>query len=135
MDTPTEEVPITPATTTFPGLPSHHLVPSSHFIHPLATPHGAPRASFPLSDVEQRARGDGPPGRPQFKIRHSSSTVLSLRQHEMSQPNRFETDYTLLRNLGNGEFSDAWEVQDHTREGQVYAVKRTKQPFLGPKDR
>lgn len=135
LDTPTEEVPITPATTTFPALPSQHLVPSSHFIHPLATPHGAPRASFPLSDVEQRARGDGPPGRPQFKIRHSSSTVLSLRQHEMSQPNRFETDYTLLRNLGNGEFSDAWEVQDHTRDGQVYAVKRTKQPFLGPKDR
>ncbi|GAA5987874.1 hypothetical protein JCM10908_007252 [Rhodotorula pacifica] len=138
LDTPKEEVPFTPATATFPALPSQHLVPTgqhSNFIHPLATPHGAPRASFPLSDLEQRARGDVPPGRPQFKIRHSSSTVLSLRQQEMSQPNRFETDYTLLRNLGNGEFSDAWEVQDHTREGQVYAVKRTKQPFLGPKDR
>ncbi|GAA5876049.1 hypothetical protein JCM3774_004488 [Rhodotorula dairenensis] len=138
MDTPTEEVPITPATESFPALPSHHLVPTgqvSNFIYPLATPHGAPRASFPLSELEQRARGDAPPGRPQFKIRHSSSTILSLRQHEMSQPNRFETDYTLLRNLGNGEFSDAWEVQDHTREGRVYAVKRTKQPFLGPKDR
>lgn len=140
LDTPTEEAPITPALSTFPDLPTHAFAPSNQhsvFIQPLATPHGAPRASFPLSDQEHRARGEDVPGpgRPQFKIRHSSSTVLSLRQQELSQPSRFETDYTLLRNLGNGEFSDAWEVQDHTREGKVYAVKRTKQPFLGPKDR
>ncbi|GAA6032450.1 hypothetical protein JCM8097_008181 [Rhodosporidiobolus ruineniae] len=154
LDTPTEEPPITPATPAFPGLPPHPFAASTQstvFLQPLATPHGAPRASFPLSHLEQRqhllpiqtsssalAGGSGAhpsQGRPQFKIRHSSSTVLSLRQQEMNQPSWFESNFTLLRSLGNGAFSDAWEVSDHSREGQVYAVKRTKNPFLGPKDR
>ncbi|GJN91015.1 hypothetical protein Rhopal_004029-T1 [Rhodotorula paludigena] len=154
LDTPTEEVPITPATPAFPNLPSHPFAPagqSTVFLQPVATPHGAPRSSFPLSDAEHRqhllktgalpglvassASSGSSTGRPQFKVRHSSSTVLSLRQQEMAQPNWFETNYTLLRSLGNGAFSDAWEVSDHSREGKVYAVKRTKAAFLGPKDR
>ncbi|BGP48763.1 mitosis inhibitor protein kinase swe1 [Rhodotorula kratochvilovae] len=144
LDTPTEEPPITPATPAFPALPSHPLAPSGQstvFLQPIATPAaGAPRASFPLSEAESRQHqlktgGGGGGGRPQFKVRHSSSTVLSLRQQEMAQPNWFESNYTLLRSLGNGAFSDAWEVADLSREGRVYAVKRTKNPFLGPKDR
>lgn len=154
LDTPTEEIPITPATPAFPNLPSHPFAPagqSTIFLQPVATPHGAPRSSFPLSEAEHRqhllktgalpglvassALSGSSNGRPQFKVRHSSSTVLSLRQQEMAQPNWFETNYTLLRSLGNGAFSDAWEVSDHSREGKVYAVKRTKAAFLGPKDR
>ncbi|BGP25181.1 Fungal Wee1 protein [Rhodotorula toruloides] len=141
LDTPTEEPPLTPATPAFPNLPPHPFAlpnQASIFLQAAQTPHGAPRASYPLSEAEQRQRPPGPPptlGRPQFKVRHSSSTVLSLRQQELSQPSRFEANYSLLRNLGNGAFSDAWEVADHTRDGQVYAVKRTKNPFLGPKDR
>ncbi|BGP00036.1 Mitosis inhibitor protein kinase SWE1 [Rhodotorula toruloides] len=140
LDTPTEEPPVTPATPAFPNLPPHPFAlpnQASIFLQAAQTPHGAPRASYPLSEAEQRQRPGPPPpqGRPQFKVRHSSSTVLSLRQQELSQPSKFETNYTLLRNLGNGAFSDAWEVADHTREGKVYAVKRTKNPFLGPKDR
>lgn len=140
LDTPTEEPPVTPATPGFPNLPPHPFAlpnQASIFLQAAQTPHGAPRASYPLSEAEQRHRPHPPPpqGRPQFKVRHSSSTVLSLRQQELSQPSRFETNYTLLRNLGNGAFSDAWEVADHTRQGRVYAVKRTKNPFLGPKDR
>ncbi|GAA6008814.1 hypothetical protein JCM10207_001733 [Rhodosporidiobolus poonsookiae] len=145
--TPTEEVPITPATPAFPHqLPTQPFAASNQstvFLQPLATPHGAPRASFPLSALEQRQQLGGPgpsvvgggAGRPQFKVRHSSSTVLSLRQQEMQQPSYFETNFVLLRTLGNGAFSDAWEVADRSRDGQVFAVKRTKAPFLGPKDR
>lgn len=40
----------------------------------------------------------------------------------------------MLRSLGNGSTSDAFEVSDKKRKG-VYAVKRTKQPFGGSKDR
>ncbi|GAA6052183.1 hypothetical protein JCM3770_000784 [Rhodotorula araucariae] len=140
LDTPTEEPPITPATPAFPALPAHPLAPSGHssvFLQEMATPAaGAARASYPLSEVESRQHllhAGG--GRPQFKVRHSSSTVLSLRQQEMAQPNWFESNYTLLRSLGNGAFSDAWEVTDLSRDGRVYAVKRTKNAFLGPKDR
>ncbi|GAA5963683.1 hypothetical protein JCM21900_001977 [Sporobolomyces salmonicolor] len=145
LDTPTEDPPITPATSAFPPqypLPLASASQSTVFLQPLATPHGAPRASFPLSDLERRqhmlagaAAAHAGVGRPQYKTRHSSSTVLSLRQQELSQPSWFETNFALLRPLGNGEFSDAWEVADHSREGQVFAVKRTKNPFLGPKDR
>ncbi|GAA5885725.1 hypothetical protein JCM5296_000126 [Sporobolomyces johnsonii] len=145
LDTPTEDPPITPATTAFPPqypLPLASTSQSTVFLQPLATPHGAPRASFPLSDLDRRqhmlagaAAAHTGVGRPQYKTRHSSSTVLSLRQQELSQPSWFETNFALLRPLGNGEFSDAWEVADHSREGQVFAVKRTKNPFLGPKDR
>ena len=138
LDTPTEETPVTPAMPNFPDLPS--LAPSGQstvFLQPVATPSNAPRASFPMTDAENRQHHPVKPvgGRPQFKVRHSSSTVLSLRQQEISQPNWFESNYTLLRVLGNGAFSDAYEVADLSREGQVYAVKRTKNPFLGPKDR
>lgn len=140
LDTPTEEPPITPAMPNFPPIPSHSLAPSGQstvFLQPIATPANAPRASFPMTEAESRQHHVPKPagGRPQFKIRHSSSTVLSLRQQEISQPNWFESNYSLLRSLGNGAFSDAWEVADLSREGRVYAVKRTKNPFLGPKDR
>ncbi|BGP16791.1 hypothetical protein JCM10213_002185 [Rhodosporidiobolus nylandii] len=149
-DTPTEtleEPPITPATPGFPNLPPHPFGATSQstvFLQPLTTPHGAPRASFPLSHLEQRqhllplAQGGATAesiGRPRFRVRYSSSTVLSLRQQEMSQPSWFETNFTVLRTLGNGAFSDAVEVADHLRGGAVYAVKKTKNPFLGPKDR
>lgn len=49
-------------------------------------------------------------------------------------PSWFETNYEIRRTLGNGAFSDAYEVVDLERGG-VYAVKRTKQAFNGNKDR
>jgi len=140
LGTPSEEPPITPATANFPTQFPLPIASTNQAGFPLATPHGAPRASFPLSDAELRqhalpgAAAKGP-GRPQYKARHSSSTVLSLRQQELSAPSWFETNFALLRNLGNGEFSDAFEVADHSREGKVFAVKRTKHPFSGAKDR
>ncbi|GAA5897868.1 uncharacterized protein JCM6883_000846 [Sporobolomyces salmoneus] len=126
LGTPNEDPPITPATATFPNV----MPPLAE----LKTPFG-PRASFPLSTTELSQFGAAPVGRPQYKARHSSSTVLSLRQQEIAAPSWFETNFALLRNLGNGEFSDAWEVADHSRSGQVYAVKRMRHPFLGAKDR
>ncbi|KAK4054257.1 mitosis inhibitor protein kinase swe1 [Microbotryomycetes sp. JL201] len=135
LDTPVEETPITPVTPAFPPLVSQFA-----FLPPGAPAVG--RSSYPFSDMERRqfamssslAPATGP-GRPQFRIRHSSSTVDSLRHHEMQQPNWFETNFTILRTLGNGEFSDAYEVSDRSRDGHVFAVKRTKNPFAGPKDR
>lgn len=83
----------------------------------------------------QHAQGPRPlgVGRSQFKERHSSSSLQSLRQQEEA-PSWFETNYTVLSSLGNGAFSDAFEVADKERKG-VFAVKRTKHAFGGPKDR
>lgn len=129
-----EEPPITPVMTSFP--PEYALPPTGHgsvFLQPMATPHG--RASFPFSDLERRSYVADQIGRPQFKIRHSASTLVSLRQQELQQPSWFETNFTILRSLGSGAFSEAFEVADRSRHGEVYAVKRTKSPFGGPKDR
>ncbi|KAM0789439.1 hypothetical protein ACM66B_000262 [Microbotryomycetes sp. NB124-2] len=136
LDTPVEETPITPVTPAFPPLASQFA-----FLPPGVPTVG--RSSYPFSDMERRqfainstlAPGTTTVGRPQFRIRHSSSTAESLRHHEMQQPNWFESNFTILRTLGNGEFSDAFEVADRSRDGQVFAVKRTKNPFAGPKDR
>ena len=49
-------------------------------------------------------------------------------------PDRFASLFNIVRNLGQGEFSEAFEVQDRL-SGQLYAVKKTKVPFGGPKDR
>ena len=66
-------------------------------------------------------------GRPQL--------TRPLRPQEVVQPaNFFESNYTLHSSIGNGAFSDAFEVFDKPREG-VYAVKRTKHAFGGAKDR
>ena len=39
-----------------------------------------------------------------------------------------------MRTLGQGEYSEAYEVEDRTT-GRVSAVKKTKRPFTGAKDR
>ena len=121
-----------------PTFPLQYLLPvapspSLPAFPTLATPHGG-RQSFPLSDLERKQYTQTGRGRPQFKQRHSGSVLLSIRQQELQQPSWFETNYTILRSLGNGAFSDAFEVTDRQRGG-VYAVKRTKHPFAGPKDR
>ncbi|GAA5936535.1 uncharacterized protein JCM15063_001914 [Sporobolomyces koalae] len=133
--TPGEDPPITPATANFPVQLPVPLASTSQAAFPLVTPHGGPRASFPLSEIELRQHALPTTGRPQYKARHSGSTVLSLRQQELSAPSWFETNFSLLRILGNGEFSDAYEVADHSRDGKVFAVKRTKHAFSGVKDR
>jgi hypothetical protein len=128
---------MTPLTPVFPpqfALPTTSNL--SSFPRPSVTPHG--RQSFPLSEIERRhyQGNEGPStrGRPQIKERHSGSTLISLREQELQQPSWFESNYTVVRSLGQGAFSDAYEVSDHRRDG-VYAVKRTKNPFGGPKDR
>lgn len=47
---------------------------------------------------------------------------------------RFETQFTMLDTLGKGEFSEAVKVQDRA-SGCIYAVKRMKSAFIGPRDR
>ncbi|GAA5837877.1 hypothetical protein JCM11251_004686 [Rhodosporidiobolus azoricus] len=137
LDTPTEEAPITPAT---PAFPPHTLAASDAstvFIGPLAaTGNGAPRASFPLSAIEQQRHHlpHAPAlGRPQFRARHSTTAVMQ--HHGLDVPSWYETNFARIRMLGTGAFSEAWEVADKSREGQVYAVKQTKAQFSGPKDR
>jgi serine/threonine protein kinase len=49
-------------------------------------------------------------------------------------PDQFATMYSITRTLGQGEFSEAYEVEERAT-GLVSAVKKTKVPFGGPKDR
>lgn len=129
MDSPA--VPVTPC---FPPTYNLPIASTSKLVDfpppaPLATPHL--RQSYPFSQVESRQH---------FKARSNSrerdvgSTSLLLRPSDQIAPTWFETNYTVLSSLGNGEFSDAFEVADKKRGG-VFAVKRTKNAFGGPKDR
>ncbi|KAL8292299.1 hypothetical protein RQP46_001765 [Phenoliferia psychrophenolica] len=110
VDTPTDSPLATPATPAFPPLFAHAS---------LATPNAYGRQSFPFSDTERRGRQQLP---------------RALRPQDVQPANFFESNYTLLSSIGNGAFSDAFEVFDKPREG-VFAVKRTKHPFGGAKDR
>lgn len=47
---------------------------------------------------------------------------------------RFESQFTQLSVLGSGEFSEAVEAEEKAT-GAVYAIKRMKRRFIGPKDR
>lgn len=123
VDTPTDSPLATPATPAFPPLFAHNYLNP-----PLATPSTYGRQSFPFTDMERRQ------GRPPLPRHQSGSVVLTLRQQEFQQANFFEHNYTLLRSIGNGAFSDAFEVYDKPRDS-VFAVKRTKHPFGGAKDR
>ncbi|SCV70050.1 BQ2448_1444 [Microbotryum intermedium] len=106
--------------------------------HSIAAAQG--RQSFPLSELE-RHRFDKTHTRPvtfgrsHGKMRQSSSVMDSLDARDNQESNYFETNFVVTRALGTGAFSDAYEVLDRSRQDGVYAVKRTKQPFGGPRDR
>lgn len=72
--------------------------------------------------------------RPAFRLRHSSSVVHTQRQNELASPDRFATLFSISHTLGQGEFSEAYAVEERAT-GQVYAVKKTKVPSAGPKER
>jgi len=46
----------------------------------------------------------------------------------------FESNFHILSKIGSGEFAEVWNVRD-MRTGEKYAIKKTKQPFLGNSDR
>ncbi|KAG2172148.1 hypothetical protein INT44_006617 [Umbelopsis vinacea] len=46
----------------------------------------------------------------------------------------FESNFHILSKIGTGEFAEVWNVRD-MRTGEKYAIKKTKQPFLGNGDR
>jgi serine/threonine protein kinase len=46
----------------------------------------------------------------------------------------FESNFHILSKIGTGEFAEVWNVRD-MRTGEKYAIKKTKQPFLGNSDR
>ena len=72
--------------------------------------------------------------RPAFRTRHSSSVVHTQRQSELASPDRFATLFRITYPLGQGEFSEAYAVEERA-SGQVFAVKKTKVPSAGPKER
>ena len=128
-----ETPPLTPAMGSFPGQSGLH--PINPALASMSTPHGQVRTSFPLSAFERAVRFAPPvSSRPVLKARHSSATGPA-ELPMVPQNGWFEDNFVLIRCLGEGAFSDAFEVQDRKRKDQVFAVKRTKQPFGGPKDR
>jgi serine/threonine protein kinase len=72
--------------------------------------------------------------RPAFRARHSSSVVHSARQTELMSPDRFSTFFSITRTIGQGEFSEAFEVRDRSND-EIYAIKKTKVPLVGHKAR
>ncbi|KAF7720835.1 hypothetical protein EC973_005978 [Apophysomyces ossiformis] len=46
----------------------------------------------------------------------------------------FDTTFSILKCLGSGEFAEVWKVR-HVTNGQLYAIKQTKTPFVSCDDR
>jgi membrane-associated tyrosine/threonine-specific cdc2-inhibitory kinase len=49
-------------------------------------------------------------------------------------PDYFEEHFIVIEKLGSGSFADAFKVQFRD-DGKLYALKRTRQPYMGHKDR
>lgn len=47
----------------------------------------------------------------------------------------FESNFQIIDQIGQGSFADAFKVQDHHHQQQVFAVKKTRNRFIGYKDR
>lgn len=126
-----------PATPCFPGSYTLPIASTSKLVNfppPLATPHL--RQSYPFSNagLRQHLQESGRLGGRTFSRERDSRSSLGLDMADRIAPTWFESNYTVLSSLGNGEFSEAFEVVDKKRGG-VFAVKRTKNAFGGPKDR
>lgn len=50
------------------------------------------------------------------------------------QSNRFANEFRTLAKLGEGSFGEAFKVLSN-KDGGVYAVKKTKQKYIGLRDR
>jgi serine/threonine protein kinase len=47
---------------------------------------------------------------------------------------RFEIEYQIISKLGEGSFGEAFKVRNRN-DGRLYAVKKSKEQYLGYKDR
>lgn len=110
---------------TSPLAQSPLAVQSVRFGDVRALPSSLPRPGMPQVKHLQR---------PAFRARHSSSVVHTARQSELLSPDRFSTVFSINRMLGQGEFSEAFEVRDRNTD-EIYAVKKTKVPLAGHKAR
>lgn len=113
-----------------PTSPSYAIAPylASRYLNSERTqPASLPRPGVAPTSVRSLQR-------PPFRLRHSSSGVQSAAPRQLMSPDRFANDFAVSRTIGAGEFSEAFEVQDR-RTGEVFAVKKTKVPYGGPKER
>lgn len=51
-----------------------------------------------------------------------------------TKPARFETEFEILGKLGEGSFGEAYKAR-HRFDNRLYAVKKSKEQYLGYKDR
>lgn len=72
--------------------------------------------------------------RPTYLHRHSGSSVVTLKQLEAQEPDRFESNYQVHGILGRGVSSEAFTVFN-VSTGQLSAVKRIRGPPGGAKER
>jgi serine/threonine protein kinase len=59
--------------------------------------------------------------------------VLNESDRDRYDSNYFSTEFQLLQRLGHGSFAEAYKVRD--ARGNMYAIKKTREPFHGIKDR
>ncbi|TPX46365.1 hypothetical protein SeLEV6574_g03270 [Synchytrium endobioticum] len=61
---------------------------------------------------------------------HTFQTTISHTTHS----SYFEDNFSVISLLGSGQFAEAYKVQSHV-DGQYYAIKKSKHPYNGFKDR
>ncbi len=59
---------------------------------------------------------------------------MKITTEQIPKSNRFLTDFEVIAKLGEGSFGEAFKVRSRT-DGQLYAVKKAKQKYLGYRDR
>lgn len=65
---------------------------------------------------------------------YSFITKANQASMDLNNSTYFEREFELCTTLGQGSFGDVFKVRSRS-DGQTYAIKRTKAPFYGNKDK
>lgn len=66
--------------------------------------------------------------------KHSSFRKMKVTTEQLQKSNRFLTDFQVISKIGEGSFGEAFKVRSKS-DGNLYAVKKAKQKYLGYRDR
>lgn len=131
--------PTTPTSINYPFAPSSSLRSvASPFTSSTVAPSSPIDVCSPLKPAGIAARHamsrHGPLARASNPMLAASFKVQATAAELIAVPgNRLEKDFVIEKSLGQGEFSNVWEVRDR-KTGQLFAVKAGR-PYTGSKNR
>ena len=108
-------------------------IPEYGFSSKLHTTHSAKKRRFVPSTPAKKNKSLA-----NQEIYSPFATLLNFQEDKVSmvqsKGNRFLGDFEVIGKMGEGSFGEAFKVRSRL-DGQLYAIKKSKEKYLGYKDR